>query len=52
VSNCEEDCKRLACPAAPGRPQGRASILAAMNQAVTRLYVQDDTEDGQGSQAA
>lgn len=26
--------------------QDRASILNAMNQAVTRLYVQDDTDDG------
>jgi integrase len=32
--------------------QDRASILKAMNQAVTRLYVQEDKEDGEGSQAA
>jgi integrase len=32
--------------------QDRASILKAMNQAVTRLYVQEDKDDGEGSQAA
>ncbi|MDX6342795.1 MAG: hypothetical protein QOH87_2933 [Trebonia sp.] len=32
--------------------QDRASILKAMNQAVTRLYVQEDAEDGKRSKAA
>jgi hypothetical protein len=32
--------------------QDRASILAAMNQAVTRLYVQEDGGDQEGSHAA
>ncbi len=32
--------------------QDRASILKAMNQAVTRLYVQHDAEDGEESHAA
>jgi integrase len=32
--------------------QDRASILNAMNQAVTRLYVQEDGEDNQDGQAA
>ncbi len=32
--------------------QDRASILKAMNQAVTRLYVQEDKDDGEDSQAA
>jgi integrase len=32
--------------------QDRAGILKAMNQAVTRLYVQEDAEDGNDSQAA
>jgi integrase len=32
--------------------QDRAAILKAMNQAVTRLYVQEDAEDGNDSQAA
>jgi hypothetical protein len=31
--------------------QDRASILKAMNQAVTRLYVQEDTEDTNGRAA-
>jgi integrase len=32
--------------------QDRASILMAMNQAVTRLYVQEDTGDAKGAEAA
>ena len=31
--------------------QDRASILKAMNQAVTRLYVQEDTDDGDAQAA-
>jgi integrase len=32
--------------------QDRASILIAMNQAVTRLYVQEDNGDAKGTEAA
>jgi hypothetical protein len=42
--------RRVAGRAAGGYHQGvaqeRASILKAMNQAITRLYVQDETADG------
>ncbi len=42
-------------PACAGRAnqmgQDRASILKAMNQAVTRLYVQEDTDDGDAQAA-
>jgi hypothetical protein len=31
--------------------QDRAAILKAMNQAVTRLYVQEDTDDGDAQAA-